>query len=76
MAKRVKFQATKNTAKAVTKPKMKSIPIHPIARAEINKRSTQMDNYIAGIVASMGIKGPWNFDFNTKSILVPDIEKE
>ena len=75
MAKRVKFQATKNIAKQVVKPKMKSIQLPKAAAVEVRRQSIALDTYIQGIVAGMGITGPWQFDMRNKTILVPDIKK-
>lgn len=67
-----KLRATDNLAKDVVKPKMKSIPVPPEAAAEISRMVDKLDNYIAGLVAGMGIKGPWGFDMKSKQVLVPD----
>ena len=67
-----KVLATQNKAKQVTKPKMKSIAVPEAARNEIARLSNNLDNFIAGTVAGMNIKGPWGFDMKTKQVVVPD----
>lgn len=67
-----KLRATDNLAKDVVKPKMKTIPIPPTAAVEISRMAEKLDNYIAGLVAGMGIKGPWGFDMKNKKVVVPD----
>jgi hypothetical protein len=67
-----KVLATKNTAKDVVQPKMKTIRVNPQAAAEISRMSGKLDSFIAGTVAGMGIKGPWQFDIRKMSIIVPE----
>ena len=67
-----KLKATDNLAKDVVKTKMKTIPVPPKAAAEISKMAGHLDTYIAGIVAGMGVTGPWQFDMKRKLIMVPE----
>ncbi len=67
-----KVLATRNNAKDVVQPKMKRINVSDAARNEIARQAALLDNYIAGIVVGMGIKGPWGFDMKNKQVIVPD----
>lgn len=71
MTKNRKPQATKNLAKDVVGPQMKRIDVPQSARNEISRQAGLLDTFIAGMVAGMGIKGPWGFDMKRKQILVP-----
>ncbi len=64
-------QSTKNLAKDVIKPDMKRLDIPQAAKNEIARLATQLDTYIAGTVAGMGIKGPWSFDMKRMQVVVP-----
>lgn len=70
MAKRPK--ATQNKAKNVETPKVKHIDMPTMAKVEIARIGQTMDNYIAGVVAGMGIKGKWSFDFQSMKLIVED----
>lgn len=59
----MKSKASKNLAK---------IDIPDIAKAEITRRTASLDNYVAGVVAGLGIKGKWSFDFRSMKIVVGD----
>lgn len=65
-------KANKNLAKDVETPKLKRIDIPDVAKAEIARMASILDNYIAGVVAGLGIKGRWNFDMRSKQIIVED----
>ena len=74
--KEMKIKATENKAEDVVQPqamKSKRIPIPPQAAVEVARLSNIFDKYIAGVVAGMGIKGPWQFDVQAKQVIIPDI---
>jgi len=68
MAKRPR--ATKNKAKDVETPKIKRIDIPDAAKADITAMSKNLDTYISGVVAGLGIKGRWAFDFSRMQIVI------
>ncbi len=51
---------------------MKRIAIPDVAKAEIIRANQEMNNYLAGVVAGMGIKGRWSVDVKTMQLLVED----
>ena len=59
-------------AKDVVTPQLKRIDIPNAARIEIARMSRELDNYIAGVVAGMGIKGRWSVDVKTMQFIVED----
>ncbi len=65
-----KPKSSENKAKDVVTPKIKRIDIPNTARIEIARMSRELDNFIAGVVAGMGIKGRWRFDVSTMQFLV------
>ena len=67
-----KPKATENLAKDVETPKMKRIDIPIAAKVEIDRMSRELDNYVAGVVAGMGIKGRWSVDVKTMQFIVED----
>ena len=58
--------------KPKTKDAMKRIAIPDVAKAEIIRANQEMNNYLAGVVAGMGIKGRWSVDVKTMQLLVED----
>ena len=62
-----KPKATKNLAKDV---ETKRIAIPNVARAEIARANVEINNYIAGVAAGMGIKGRWSIDMKTMQFIV------
>lgn len=67
-----KPKATENLAKDVETPKMKRIDIPIAAKVEIARMSRELDNFIAGVVAGMNIRGRWSVDVKTMQLLVED----
>ncbi len=63
-------KSSENKAKDVVTPKRIDIP--NAARIEIARMSRELDNYIAGVVAGMGIKGRWSVDVKTMQFIVED----
>lgn len=70
MAKKPK--ASENKAKDVETPKMKRIDIPNIAKAEIARITQNMNDYIAGVVAGLGIEGKWSIDMQKMQFVVKD----
>lgn len=73
MSKAKKPKAKDNLAKDVETPpppKMKRIDLPETARVEVARMTQNLDTYIAGIVAGMGIKGKWAYDVRKMQILV------
>ncbi len=64
-----KPKATKNLAKDVI---TKRIDIPNAAKVEIARMSRELDNYVAGVVAGIGIKGKWAVDVSTMQFIVED----
>lgn len=71
-----KPKATKNLAKDIETPKikLKHIDIPNVAKVEISRMTSTLDNYIAGVVAGLGIKGRWSFDMRKMQIIVEDTD--
>lgn len=70
-----KLKSTENKAKdvEVEAAKIKRIDIPKVAKMEIARMEVKLQDFIAGVVAGMGIKGKWSFDMQTKQLIV---EKE
>ena len=67
-----KPKATKNKAKDIETPKVKRIDIPNGAKNEIAGMNAALQNYIAGIVAGLDIKGKWIFDMKSYQIIVEE----
>ena len=65
-------KSSKNLAKDIETPKLKHIPIPNIAKAKIILANQEMDNYLAGVVVGMGIKGRWSVDLNKMQFVIED----
>lgn len=55
----------------MSKPKarVKRTDIPDVAKAEIARMQQNLNTYLAGIVAGMGIKGRWSFDLQRMQII-------
>lgn len=72
-----KPKASRNLAKDVQRPrppKLKRIDIPNGAKAEILGMEQNLNRYLAGVVAGLGIKRPWNLDRQRMQIVVEDKE--
>lgn len=58
--------------KDVESLKLKHIDIPPVAKAEITRLNQPMSNYIAGVVAGLGIEGEWSFDMQKMQFIVKE----
>jgi len=67
-----KSKATQNKAEDVETPKQKRIDIPIMAKAEISRMSQNLDRYINGVAAGLGIEGNWQFDMRKMQIIVED----
>ena len=67
-----KLKSSENKAKNVITPKLKCIDIPDIAKTEIVRLTNTLDNYLAGVVAGIGIRGKWRFDFQSMKIIVEE----
>ena len=65
-------KASQNKAKDVVTIKTKRIDIPIGAKNEIARLEAKLQNYIAGIVAGLDIKGKWSFDMKSFHIIVED----
>lgn len=72
MTNRQKPKAKDNKAKDVVTPKRIDIP--PAAKAEINRANNEINNFIAGVVVGMGIKGRWSLDMQKMQIILEDTD--
>ena len=73
MSKRPKAKQDKAkdvVTKQPTPPKLKSIDIPNGAKVEIARMTQNLDNYLNGVVAGLGIKGKWSFDARKMQLLV------
>ncbi|HDY84147.1 hypothetical protein LCGC14_1655750 [marine sediment metagenome] len=48
----------------------KHIAIPDVAKAKLIRANQEMDNYLAGVAAGMGIKGRWRVDLNKMQFVV------
>lgn len=71
-----KPKATQNLAKDTETPKikLKRLDVPSVAKAEISRMASTLDNYIAGVVAGLGIKGRWSFDMRKLQVIVEDTD--
>ena len=67
-----KPEATENKAKDVETPKEKRIDLPDAAKVEITRMTQKLDNYLAGVVAGLGIKGKWAYDMQSMQFIVED----
>lgn len=67
-------KATENLAKDVETPKikLKRIDIPDNAKVPIARMKADLDNFIAGVVAGLGIEGKWGFDGQKMQVIVED----
>lgn len=68
----MKPKAEKSLAKDVETPKMKRIDIPKTAKAEIARANAEINNYISGVAAGLGIKGKWGIDMKTMQFVVEE----
>ena len=52
------------------KPKIKRIPMPPQVKAQINRIRQQLDTYISGAAAAMGIHNHWQADLDKLEFIV------
>ena len=67
-----KPKSTKNLAKNVITPKLKRIDIPTTAKVEITRANVEINNYISGVAAGLGIKGKWGIDMKAMQFVVEE----
>jgi len=67
-----KPKASLNKAKDTETSKLKRINIPLAAKVEINRANNEINNFIAGVVVGMGIKGKWSLDTQKMQIIVTE----
>lgn len=69
-----KPKASENKVKDVETPKTKRIDIPIAAKVEIARITQNMNDYVAGVAAGLGIEGKWRIDMRNMQIIVEDKE--
>ena len=67
-----KPKASENLAKDIETLKTRRVDIPDVAKMEIARITQNMNDYIAGVVAGLGIEGKWNIDMRSMQIIVED----
>lgn len=65
-----KPKANENLANDVETPKLKHIDIPAVAKVEISRMTQNLDIYISGVAAGLGVKGKWSFNVNSMQLIV------
>ena len=67
-----KPKASENLAKDIETPKTRRVDIPDVAKMEIARITQNMNDYVAGVVAGLGIEGKWSIDMQKMQFVVKD----
>ena len=69
-----KPKASENLAKDIETLKTRRVDIPDVAKMEIARITQNMNDYVAGVVAGLGIEGKWSIDMGKMQFVVKDKE--